>query len=501
MVIAQRLLASRFFLFFCMASCVSISAAGQPVRGVRPVDDRPAPVRGVMEREDRPTTETAAQKRASDKVKVAANYAALVMWMTSGSKVSLTPVPGSKSNPPQNFNLSQNNKLTLRSVRPSKYKLEVTHPDYQPYVQEIVVGRGEIVSLLVDQVSRFGSIIVKVSPPGSKLELDGRVLGAADYQSDEQRRLVIRKVPVGKRTLKVSHPGFDDWDGNVEVKPGEPTPETAVLKAATITLSVKTRVGAQVYLDDVSQSEVPGSGLLVMADLAPGDHRLSVRLDGYEQFDKKLTLSLNNRAVTEEVELIPIRSSSEATIDDVNPRLNWTPDPAAWGFEKKGIVVRGGNPVLFKGANERRPFSYYDDFTMQLLLSFQNGQGAAWIVRAKDFKNYYLFELTTSKGQGARKGVFKVYICRDGNLESGPGTDVYDDIDNPRATIRILLEARGNRFHHKIEVSTDKKPELKTLGDYTDEKNTFAIGGIGFQGLKGMETVIHQLNVTPEKKK
>lgn len=497
--VTSRLL-FRTFLGICLAGCINATAMSQR-RGVEPPTAGPRRGAPLLEREERPTSETAARKLASDKIKVAPNNGALVMWLASGAKVSLTPIPVTKSGKRQDYNLGQNdNKLTLRSLIPSKYKLEVSHSDYQPYVKEIDVGRGEIVSLLVDQVSRYGSIIVGGAPPGSKLLLDGRELAAADYKSDEQGRLVIRKVPVGKRILKVSHQGFDDWVGNVEVKPGEPTPETAILKPATITLSVKTRVGAQVYLDDVSRGEVPRNGLIVIADLPPGDHRLSVRSDGYEQFDKGLTLSLNNRAVTVEVELIPIAESSEAALDDGNPRLNWTPDPSGWGFEKKGIVIRGSSLLLFKSANEKRQFNHYRDFTLHLGLSFENGKGAAWIVRAKDFKNYYLFELTTSKGAGGRK-MFNVYVCRDGNLEFVKGTNVVDDIDNPKAFIRIVLEARGNRFIHNIEVSTDTRPQLRPLGDFTDEKNTFAIGGIGFQGFKGVETVIHQLHVIPAKTK
>jgi len=128
-----------------------------------------------MEREERPTTETVARKRASDNIKVAPNDGALVMWLAPGAKVSLTPVLGNRSTKSLNFNLGQNdNKLTLRSLLPSKYKLEVTHSDYQPYVREVTVVRGDIVSLLVDQVSKYGSIIIGGSPPGSKLVLEGR---------------------------------------------------------------------------------------------------------------------------------------------------------------------------------------------------------------------------------------------------------------------------------------------------------------------------------------
>ena len=414
-----------------------------------------------------------------------------------GESRSHTHVRVTSPGTPRNINLGDKNKLTLPSLPPGKYQIKVTHPDYDPFTDTVVIGKGEVVPLLPPLISKYGSIIVGGAPPGSKLTLDGRQLTSGDYKSGEQGRIVISRVLVGKHSLKVSQAGFDDWVGQIEVKPGEPAPETAILNPATITLSVRTKPGAQVYLDDVSQNEVPASGEIVIPSLAPGRHRLHVRLDGFERADREIALTLNERKPVVAVELSPVAESIEAALDDNNPQLNWTPKPA-WGFEKRGIVVRGDAIALFKSANEQRQFNHYRNFTMHLGLSFANGKGAVWIVRAKDDKNYYLFELTNSKGTGGKK-MFNAYICKEGVLSFVKGTAVVDDIDNPKAFFRITLEVRGNRFIHNIEVSTDARPEMRPLGDFTDEKNTFAIGGVGFRGGNGIEPIIHQLHVIPAK--
>ena len=468
----------------------------------RPSKEQPArPQRGdaIMQREERPATRVVVREVIKE-VRVGPSAGALVMWLTAGAKVAVAPLAGDKPGRPLEYDLGQNNVLKLRSLSPGKYQVRVTHPDYQPYTETAVVVKGEVVPLLPPLVSKYGSVVVGGAARGAKVSLDGKTLSTADYNTDGQGRIVIPRVLVGGHMLKVSQAGYDDWSDQIEVKPGDPTPVAVLASAATITLSVRARPGAKVYLDDVERGEVPPSGLIAVPGLKPAPHRLHVQLDGFEPADRNLPLTLSERAPVVSVELAPIAESGEATINDTNPRLNWTPDPAGWGFEKRGIVVRGEDAVLFKSANERRQFNHYRDFTMRLGLSFANGKGAAWIVRARDAKNYYLFELTTSKGASGRK-TFNFYICRDGVLKLVDGIKVVDDIDNPNAYLHVIAIARGNQFRYEIEVSTDAKPQRRPLAIFTDKDNTFPIGGVGLLGRGGMETVLHQLHVFPEVKK
>ena len=488
------------FALVCVATLAGTRVPAQPRKGDAPAKDpsrtEAGPSRGdaILQREERPATQLIVRTVIKE-VKVGPNNGALVMWLTAGAHVGVTPLLQNKPGKPLSFDLGRSNKLTLQSLSPGKYQVKVTHPDFDPYTETIVIGRGEVVPLLPPLISKYGSVIVGGAPKGSKVALDGRDLARSDYETDEQGRIVINRVGVGTHELKVSQTGYDDWTSKVEVKPGEPTPVAALTKAATVTLNVRVRQGARVYLDDVERGEVPSSGVIVIPGLAPGQHRLQVLLGGFEPLARELALTLKERSPVVELELAPIAESSEAAINDNNPRLNWTPNSAGWLFDKQGIHVRGDATVLFKGANETRQFSYYRDFTVHLDLSLAGGRGAAWVVRAQDAKNFYMFELTTKDG----RRMLNFYICKGGVLEFVDGRLVVDDIANPKAFLHVTTEARGNRFIHKIEVSTDAKRQPRPLGDFTDKAKTFEVGGIGFRGADGMEPVIYGLHVIPAK--
>jgi hypothetical protein len=225
---------------------------------------------------------------------------------------------------------------------------------------------------------------------------------------------------------------------------------------------------------------------------------LRVILDGYETAETTLSLKLDNRQQTIKANLAPLVEAEEATISASAPQRNWTPAPANWAFDRRGILVKDAAAVLFKEVNEQTRFNHYRNFTLHLDLRFANGLGAAWILRARDNRNYYLFELLTSRNESKRK-LFNFYLCREGKLELLNSAEVVDDIDNPQASIYLEIQARGNQFSHKIRVSTDAQPQARPLAVFTDRQNTFSIGGLGFQGVRGIEMLVQALHVIPVK--
>ena len=107
------------------------------------------------------------------------------MWLTLGAKVTVTRMLGNTPGKTDLYDLGQQNKLTLRSLAPGKYRVKVTHPDYDPFADTVVIGRGEVVPLLPPLISKYGSIIVGGVPRGSKLALDGKELKSTEYKTDE----------------------------------------------------------------------------------------------------------------------------------------------------------------------------------------------------------------------------------------------------------------------------------------------------------------------------
>jgi len=499
----MRLLLVCWLLSLSIGGCVAEAWAQKRGKGVSSTDSTSSEAAGPKRGKGVSAPEEAAPKVVTatiiKEVSVKPNEGALVLFAVAEAKVLLTPVRNNREGKPLPYSLGHDdNTLNLASVTPGSYKLSITHPDYQPFTTTTTIERGKPTAVTPALVSKYGELVVGGAPPGARLLLDGQEPDPAAVKIDEQGRIVISRMPVGDHTLKISKAGYDDWSSRLEVKPGETIPVKATLAPATVTLAVKSKPNAKVYLNDEERGVVQPDGMAAISNLQPGTYKLRLLLEGFETVERSLDLTLNNRKPVEAVELVPIAESGEATENFETGIKKWAPTPTGWKLEKGGIRVSGEQVVLFKDAAEKRPFNVYRDFTLDLDVRFSNAKGAAWIIRAKDLKNYYLFELATSKSESGRK-VFNFYICRDGKLELKDSRRVVEEIEKPNDSLHITVEARGDQFSHKIMVGSVPKPEPQPLGTFTDD--TFSYGGIGFQAINGIEMLIQNLVIIPEKKK
>jgi len=448
------------------------------------------------------------------------NEGALAIFAVVGAKVMLTRLGNNKGDKSFDYELKDKT-LSLGSMAPGRWKVIVNHEDYHPVEEIIIIQRGTPTLFEPALVPKYGSIEIVGVPTEATIFLDGQQLDPASYKASSTG-LTIPKVAVGRHSLKIATEKYRDAITDLEVKPGETSPISGKLDLATVTLTINSVSGASVYVDNIAKGIVQPDGQLIIEQLSPGAHNVRVIKDGYESRERQITLSLEKDNITVDAReaqrtttprtrglslkrdnvivdasLTPIPISSEAVINSKSATAKWFPAPLSWKFEKNGIQVSGKEVVLFKDTAEKREFNIYRDFGLDLDLRFKNGKGAAWIIRAQDLKNYYLFELATSKSEGGRK-VLNFYICREGKLELKDSRRVVEDIEKPNDSFHITVEVRGNQFSHKIMVSSTPKPEPQPLATFTDD--TFSIGGIGFQGVNGIEMLIQNLIIVPEKK-
>lgn len=180
-------------------------------------------------------------------------------------------------------------------------------------------------------------------------------------------------------------------------------------------------------------------------------------------------------------------------------QIQWAPVEIGWrleqgevenGLQLKGRRITGDGVGLFRDPSEFRSFCVYRDFTLKFRLRLNNNQGAAWILRAQDFRNYYLFELVTSNGPNGPRG-FNFYKYINGErrfLNNLPAGD-YLDKNN---FYFVTVVATGNRFIHTIDVFRDKSGP-HCLGDFTDNSpGFFREGGVGFRPINGMDLLLQQ---------
>lgn len=484
-------------LMFNLASVTTLAQKrGKGVSGDDPAPDTstsgPKRGKGVSPVENRvPTVVTTTIIR-----EVKPNEGAMVLIAVPEAQVALLLVRSGKAGKALTYKITQDNgSLTLAAMTPGSYKLSVTHPDYNPFSTTITIERGKPTTVTPELLSKYGTVMIGGLPTGVSVWFDDRQIAS---KLDDQGRLWLPRLPVGEHKIKFSAPGYDEWlIEKLIIKPGETLPLTAKMPLATVALIVKARPQARVYLNDEEKGIVQPDGSLSIPNLPPGTYQMRVLLDGYDTLEKSLSLTLDRRHLVEAVELAPVAESSEATDNFRQELSKWSPAPKTWKVEKGSLRLSGDAVALFKDATETRPSNVYRDFRWDFDVSFGNGKGAAWIVRAKDRQNYYLFELITSKSGQPRRAL-NFYLCRNGKLELKDSRDVVEKIEKPNDSFHITVIATGNQFAHTISIASNPGTEAQPLGTFTD--NTFAYGGIGFQAVNGIEMIVRSFVVIPHQK-
>lgn len=427
------------------------------------------------------------------KVAVRANKGYLSVVAVSTAIVTLTPIPANqrKAQTIKETIKDEDGSLNLINLLPGKYKITIEHPDYDPYSDTIQVdpARPDTFVALNKMVPKHGEIRIGGAPANAKIFLDDSPLTPPRLRIENQNA-VISKAPVGKHRLRVSKEGYTEFNREIEVAPGKQTFVSAQLELARVTLNLTSEPGARVYVENEEKALIPSVGEVAIP-LPPGRHEVRVLKEGYQEWKKELTLSLARNPLTERANLIPIPNSTEG---DWQPSLGarkWFPQPTTWKFDASGAIIRGDKLALFD-TESNRDFNTYRDFRLEFDVVFTNGKGVAWVARAKDINNYYLFEIA-----GARSGrpVFNTYICENGRLELKDSRPVVEKIDKPGDSFHIIFEARGGRFDTKMTIASAPTAQPHRIGIFQDD--LFSYGGVGFRGKDQSEFLLQTFFVIP----
>lgn len=523
-VIRKLLLPNLIGIIFLLAS-VSVLAQDKPGQGIRRPGDEPS--LGIRRPEVKTEPGVLTPVQSSAPARLPANggrikarpVSTLTLYTESQATVVLTPLDSSRSNQQIKRQANQKSIAFFPSLTPGTYKLEVSLEGYKPISQQVEVTKTPL-ALSAPLESKYGTLWIlmgKQTAADVVVKLDGKEEKPEEVQLEqgiEEKRAFRLVKPTGVYRLEISKPGFKgkSWEqvtiisdslDSFNVKNGRP-PKNQLnvnLEKAVVRLTVASLPDARVY---VSLSGQPGRELRgqvkeqtpVQIDLLPGDYKLSVELDGYETFEKPIKLELDKPGVEERItKLEPI--SDPETSDDFGGDYWYPSAPDAWQLDKgKGRLVKGDGVALFRrGQKETHPFNYYSDLTLVFKVSFSNQKGAAWVVRARDEKNYYRFDLTTSRSsRGEKRFIFSV--CKEGKCVEKWSDPVIAKIENPGEALTIKLVVSGNELHHFIDVFSDPTEKMRPLGRIiTDE--TFKVGGVGLTGSGGVEMQITKFLVIP----
>ena len=373
-------------------------------------------------------------------------------------------------------------------VPPGPYTVEVSADKYAPATLRTSVKLSGTDPLIAELVAQTGSIILGPVEADATILIDGQKPASVKIKKAENQ-IEIENIPSGLHTLRISHPTIADWErAKVPVRGGAISYITPKLEIATGELTVTTAPGTSVYLDGEFIGSTTADGRLNRTNMRLGNHEVKLAKEGYEEHKESHVFEFR-KPVRVERALTPLPTSAEFSDDFeiLNPR-RWSV-PAGWKAEA-GALHLANAPVPGFPTGIR-----YRNFRMAFHLKLENGGGAAWIVRAKDAKNYYLFYL--SGPQGLIPNRFITYIVKDNR---------FDAMDFFRSDPLIEQAVAGGEYDIEIDVNNDvithtirsaATGKAENLGVFKDPGNTFSLGNIGFRTVGTERFAVDDLFVQP----
>lgn len=376
------------------------------------------------------------------------------------------------------------------SLKPGSYVLEVKHPDYEPLQQSVTIRPGSVTPLRVALRPRFGIIQLVFSQPFSNgtIKLDGNEISASDLTRTSETEIRL-KTPIGHHRLEILGAEYLPFSGEITLRGATPQSLPVILERAVAALLIKTQEGTRVYVNGQETGIVPATGALRVSTLLP-DQPNTVRLErfGYEKFEQ-LIRGQAGKTVELEPRLLPLPTTTEFA-DNFQGGLQFWEAPSEWKAETGILTVPTTSRI---GVVKEKRFCESEVF---FGLRLTNDRGAAWVVRAQDEKNYYLFCLNGPGGIFPNK--FQTYVCRDGKLDlTKPVTAPLPILPplKPGETYRVHIKISGNTIQHWITPS--KTGEEISIGFFQDAQNTFPCGTLGFSTPAGEAFQVTGFVVSP----
>jgi hypothetical protein len=375
---------------------------------------------------------------------------------------------------------------------PGLYEVEVTSQQYKPFVTKASVQPVGTKPVQADLVPTTGSILIGLSSIDTdvKLLIDGRKPTTVEKRGENQ--IEIENLPVGTHTLSISHPTIVAWERKVEVGGGATTTVTPKFSLAIVNLTIKSEPGADVSVDETYYGRVAENGeLRIFNKLGPGEHSIQVSKDKFETGRLTRRFSVGNETLEMRLKR---KVFSEGFADQFLGGASEWDLPKSWQVTKGKMRVRAATAGAAVGFVRDKE---YADFKASFDFSFVNGKGAAWIIRARDKQNYYLFHLVGPTGAG--RNMFHSFIVQDGQIKQlKPPEFLALNLSGQNASFLISIEATGSSIKHFIEISNDPQSTgRRPLSVLTD--STFSSGTMGFTSRDGEEFIVQFVSIEPTK--
>lgn len=371
---------------------------------------------------------------------------------------------------------------------PGNYTVEVSADKYSPQRSAVEVRRARTESVTALLTPTTGAILISLGSVGDSATILIDNQRPANLTKKTGNRIQIDDLGVGPHTLRITHPSIAAYEEKVEVEGGIIKPVSPTFRVATVNLIIKSLPGARILVDGRMEGRVEDNGTLRIADKSIGQHTVRAELDKHDTVTMTKDFGVGDEVVNMPLKRTAFSGDFTESFLDAG---TWSV-PKTWAITPGNMRVRGSATETEIGLLKEK---VWENFRMEFDVSLINNKGAAWVVRARDNQNYYLFQLASMKG--SPQTTFQSFICENGQLRQLESPQrVAVDLNNPKDQFHIIVELKGSKIEHFIEV-TSRPGERKRFGIILD--SAFSNGRIGFGTRGDEEFIVYQVSVTPLK--
>jgi serine/threonine-protein kinase len=183
--------------------------------------------------------------------------------------------------------------LSLQNIPTGTHKIEVKKPGFYPVSEEIDVKQGEILNKKYSLERQYGKLSVQVRPWGS-IYIDNEL---KKESADTKYQVTL---PVQEYKIKVIHPTLGIWEKMISVK--SDTEEEITLnfnRKVNVSVAAFDEKGLPLNAEILFDNEDTGKSTPAKLKLRVGNHKLMLKLDGYDQSSGEKEIFVDNNSINE----------------------------------------------------------------------------------------------------------------------------------------------------------------------------------------------------------
>jgi hypothetical protein len=171
-----------------------------------------------------------------------------------------------------------------KGLSPGKYRIRVTMEGYEPWGQEVTVKANEKLEVLASLRSLTGRLVIRTQPHEANIYIGGKLAGTGSYEGNA--------LLPGTYKVRIVQEGYETWEKDVTVKPGEivELPVQLALMEGELVVIAQPSL-AKIYIN----GKFVRNNLYVGKDLRPGLYSVQVLKDGYEPWKKDIRVEAGKK--------------------------------------------------------------------------------------------------------------------------------------------------------------------------------------------------------------